>query len=63
MMAENLNEKELESVKRMIMTILIEIEALVKLLVEKGVITGQEFSDEKEAAKSRWLRQAESVRR
>ena len=42
-MAEKLNEKELVSFKEMLMANSIQVDALCQLLIEKGIITEQEF--------------------
>ena len=42
-MAEKLNEKELVSFKEMLMANSVQVDALCQLLIEKGIITEQEF--------------------
>jgi mannitol/fructose-specific phosphotransferase system IIA component (Ntr-type) len=42
-MAEILDERELVSFKEMLMTYSIQVDALAQLLIEKGIITEEEF--------------------
>ena len=42
-MAERLDDKELVSFKEMLMANSIQVDALCQLLIEKGIITGEEF--------------------
>ena len=42
-MAEKLNDKELVSFKEMLMTNSIQVDTLSQLLIEKGIISEQEF--------------------
>ncbi len=42
-MAEKLNEKELVSFKEMLIANSIQVDALAQLLIEKGIITEDEF--------------------
>ena len=42
-MAEKLNDKELVSFKEMLIANSIQVDALAQLLIEKGIITEQEF--------------------
>ena len=42
-MGEKLDEKELVSFKEMLMTNSIQVDALCQLLIEKGIITQEEF--------------------
>ena len=42
-MAERLDDKELVSFKEMLMANSIQVDALCQLLIEKGVITEEEF--------------------
>ena len=42
-MAEQLDDKELESLSEMVMANSISVDALAQLLIEKGLITEQEF--------------------
>jgi hypothetical protein len=42
-MAEKLDEKELVTFKEMLMANSIEVDALCQLLIEKGIITEEEF--------------------
>ena len=42
-MAEKLDEKELVSFKEMLMANSIQVDALAQLLVDKGIITEEEF--------------------
>lgn len=42
-MAEKLNDKELVSFKEMLIANSIQVDALVQLLIEKGIFSEQEF--------------------
>ncbi|MFC1866535.1 hypothetical protein ACFL0H_00115 [Thermodesulfobacteriota bacterium] len=42
-MAERLDDKELVSFKEMIMASSMQVDAICQLLIEKGIITEQEF--------------------
>ncbi len=42
-MAEKLNDKELVTFKEMLMANSIQVDALAQLLIEKGLITEEEF--------------------
>jgi len=42
-MAEKLDEKELVTFKEMLMANSIQVDALAQLLIEKGIITEEEF--------------------
>ena len=42
-MAEKLDEKELVSFKEMLMANSIQVDAVTQLLIEKGIITQEEF--------------------
>jgi mannitol/fructose-specific phosphotransferase system IIA component (Ntr-type) len=42
-MAEKLNEKELVTFKELLMANSVQVDALAQLLIEKGIITEQEF--------------------
>ena len=42
-MAEKLDDKELGTFKELLITNAIQVDALAKLLIEKGIITEEEF--------------------
>ena len=42
-MAENLDEKELVTFKEMLMANSIQVDAICQLLIDKGIITEEEF--------------------
>lgn len=43
MMAEKLDEKEMVGIQELLMAQMIQLDAVTQLLIEKGLITEQEF--------------------
>ena len=55
-MGEKLDEKELVSFKEMLMTNSIQVDALCQLLIEKGIITQEEFFNKLKMVKMEYER-------
>lgn len=54
LMAEKLNEKELVSFEELLMANVIQLDAVIQLLVEKGIITEQEFFVKLKQVQGEW---------
>ena len=53
-MAEKLDEKELVSFEELLMANVIQVDALSQLLIEKGIITEQEFYTKLKQVQAEW---------
>jgi len=53
-MAEKRNDKELVSFEELVMVNIVQLDAVTQLLVEKGIITEQEFSTKLKQVQGEW---------
>ena len=53
-MAEKLDEKEIVSLEELLMANVIQLDALSQLLIEKGLITEQEFFTKLKLVQQEW---------
>ena len=62
-MAEKLSDKEIVSYKEVILSEIIQSEALVNLLVKKGILTQEELIEEVIRVKEKMVEDQERLRR
>jgi len=53
-MAEKLNEKEIVSFEELVMANIVQLDAITQLLVEKAIITEQEFFTKLKQVQAEW---------
>ena len=59
-MAEKLDEKELASFKELLMSQMIQLDAVSELMIEKGVITKEEFEAKLKQVQADYLKKRDA---